>query len=285
MRIDAHQHFWNIKRGDYGWITPEIPVLYRDFLPEDLRPHLRQQQIDATILVQAAPTIEETEYILELAANEPDIAGVVGWLDLEHPDFRMQLAKLRQHPKFVGLRIMIQEMENPEQLLAPAFIQTLTWLAGEGLPIDLLVLSHQLPVLAKMLEQVPGLRGVVDHLAKPPIASGQLEPWRSHLAKIAGYPGIYCKLSGMVTEAAANWAASDFRDYIEAALELFGAERILFGSDWPVCLLAAEYADTIELLMETLHDRLSPAELDALFGGNAITFYRLDRQTDGGAEQ
>ncbi|WP_179218485.1 amidohydrolase [Saccharibacillus sp. O23] len=283
MRIDAHQHFWKIERNDYGWITPEIPVLYRDFLPDDLRPELREQKIDATVLVQAAPTLEETEYILELAAHEPFVAGVVGWLDPEHPDFREQYNKLREHPKFVGLRVMIQEMEDSAKLLSPPFLQALSLFAEEDLPVDLLVLPHQLPHLEEMLDRVPGLRGVVDHLAKPPIASGEIEPWRSRMAEIARHPGICCKLSGMVTEAAADWKAEDFRTYIETVLELFGPERIMFGSDWPVCLTAATYADTVELLLGALRERLSAEEIDAAFGTNAARFYKLNFLSDGGA--
>lgn len=284
VRIDAHQHFWKIERNDYGWITPEIPVLYRDFLPDDLRPELREQKIDATILVQAAPTLEETEYILELAAHEPFVAGVVGWLDPEHPDFKEQYKKLREHPKFVGLRIMIQEMEDSAKLLSPPFLQALSFLSEEDLPVDLLVLPYQLPHLAEMLERVPGLRGVIDHLAKPPIASGEIEPWRSRMAEIARHPGICCKLSGMVTEASTDWKPEDFRIYIETVLELFGPERILFGSDWPVCLTAATYADTVELVLGTLRERLSSHEIDAAFGTNAATFYKLNVQSDGGAK-
>ncbi|MNO42717.1 Amidohydrolase [compost metagenome] len=276
MRIDAHQHYWKIARNDYGWITSEIPVLFRDYLPSDLAPHLQKHGISRTILVQAAPTVEETGYILGLSDQADSIAGVVGWLDLENPSYKAQYRRFREHQKFTGIRVMIQEMDDPGILLSTPYVEALSYFAEEDLPVDLLVLADQLPQLAELLERVPGLRGVIDHLAKPPIASGRLEPWRSHMAEIAQHPGIYCKLSGMVTEAdPQGWTQEDFAAYVRGVLDLFGPERLMFGSDWPVCLMAATYDEVIEVLRQILQERLSPQEMEPIFGANAARFYKL----------
>ncbi|OKP95238.1 amidohydrolase [Paenibacillus sp. P46E] len=284
MRIDAHQHFWKIDRDDYGWITPEIPVLFRDYLPPDLEPHLQKHGISHTIVVQAAPTVEETEYILELSEKTDSIAGVIGWLDLENPSFKAQYRRLCEHPKFTGIRVMIQEMDDPGILLSTPFLEALSYFAEEDLPVDLLVLADQLPQLIELLKQVPGLRGVIDHLAKPPIASGRLEPWRSYMAEIAQHPGMYCKLSGMVTEAdPQDWAQKDFTAYVHGVLDLFGPERLMFGSDWPVCLMAATYDEVMGVLRLALQERLSLQEMEPVFGANAARFYKLNSLYIGGS--
>ncbi|MEK4007779.1 amidohydrolase family protein [Paenibacillus sp. FSL H3-0333] len=283
MYIDAHQHYWKIDRDDYGWITPEIPVLFRDYLPADLEPELMKHGISRTIVVQAAPTVEETEYILELSGQAESVAGVIGWLDLASPSFQAEFERLSRHPKFTGLRVMIQEMADPGVLLTRPYIEALSYLAERDVPVDLLVLADQLPQLIEMLEQVPGLRGVIDHLAKPPIASGSLEPWRSQMAEVAGHPGIYCKLSGMVTEAdPQGWKQEDFTAYVHAVLELFGPERVMFGSDWPVCLMAATYEEVVGILRTALQGRLSTEEMEPVFGANAVRFYKLDSLIIGG---
>jgi len=277
MRIDAHQHFWTIDRKDYGWITPEIPVLFRDYLPSDMESHLQKHGIGKTVLVQAAPTIEETEYILELSETTDFVAGVVGWLDLDTPQYKEQYLRFCKHPKFIGFRVMIQDMEDPNKVLSSAYLEALSYFAEQDVPVDLLVLANQLPQLVQLLERVPQLRGVVDHLAKPPIASGVMEPWRSHMAEIARYPNIYCKLSGMVTEAdPQRWKKEDFTAYVHETLDLFGPERLMFGSDWPVCLLAATYDEVVDIFRQALQDRLSPEAFEAVFGGNAAKFYKLD---------
>lgn len=276
MRIDAHQHFWKIERNDYGWITPELPVLFRDYGPSDLEPHLRKHGIGKSILVQAAPTLEETEFILELSEKADFIAGVVGWMDLADSSYRKQYERFCQHPKFIGFRVMIQEMEDPNLVLSSAYVDALSYFAEQDVPIDLLVLANQLPQLVRLLERVPRLRGVVDHLAKPPIASGVIEPWRSHMSEIARQLKIYCKISGMVTEAGRNhWNKEDFTAYVHETLDLFGPERVMFGSDWPVCLLAATYDEVVDLFRYTVQDRLSPEETEMVFGGNAAKFYKL----------
>lgn len=276
MRIDAHQHYWKIDRDDYGWITPKLPILYRDYLPEHLLPHLKAHQLDGTIVVQAAPTLAETDYILSLADSSETILGVVGWLDLNDKDHRTYYERFRKHPKFVGFRIMIQEMADASSILEPHFVKALQSYANDDIPIDLLVVSHQLESLVNLLDQVPGLRGVIDHIAKPRIADGIIEPWLNHMKEIAKHPNIYCKLSGMVTEADHQaWKPEHFTAYIGAILDLFGSKRVLFGSDWPVCLLAASYDQMVDVLQQALPDTWGPEEVERLFGENAKEFYKL----------
>lgn len=276
MRLDAHQHYWNIKRNDYGWITPELPILYRDYLPDHLAPHLKAHQLDGSIVVQAAPTLAETDYILSLAETSETILGVVGWLDLNDREHRTHFERFRKHPKFVGFRIMIQEMADASDILKPHFVKALQTYAQEDVPIDLLVVSHQLEPLVKLLDLVPGVRGVIDHIAKPKIAAGIIEPWLSQMKEIAKHQNIYCKLSGMVTEAdLQKWQPEDFTVYIRSIIDLFGSERILFGSDWPVCLLAASYDQMVNVLQQALPSAWGQHELDRLFGENAKEFYKL----------
>lgn len=276
MRIDAHQHYWSIERGDYGWITPEIPVLYRDFLPEDMEPHFINHQLDGTIVVQAAATLAETDYLLELSETTDSIIGVVAWLDLADPHYRSHYEKFASHPKFVGFRVMIQEMSDANAVLEPHFVEALTFFAEQDVPVDLLVVSHQLEPVVLLLEKVPGLRAVIDHIAKPRIREGVVEPWQSQMQQIASHPNIFCKLSGMVTEADHNnWKPSDFSAYISGVLEWFGPHRVMFGSDWPVCLLAATYNEVIEILQEAIPASWSEVERERLFGLNAKEFYKL----------
>jgi L-fuconolactonase len=276
MRIDAHQHYWKIQRDDYGWITPEIPVLYKDFLPHDLLPHLKEHRLDRTILVQAAATLDETEYLLSLSETSDTIGGVVGWLDLNHADYRKHYERFSAHPKFLGFRVMIQEMQDPNNILASYFVEALTYFAKNDVPVDLLVLSHQLPALVKLLERVPGLRGVIDHIAKPRIAEGEFEPWAGYMKEIAGHPGIYCKLSGMVTEANHQaWKPEDFTLYIHHVIHIFGTQRIMFGSDWPVCLLSASYDEVVDVLQNALPETMTEVDEERIFGLNAKQFYKL----------
>ncbi|MFE6076581.1 amidohydrolase family protein [Paenibacillus sp. NPDC057886] len=276
MRIDAHQHYWKINRGDYGWITPKLPLLYRDYLPIDLEPLLNKHQFDGSIIIQAAPTLEETEYILSLADESESVLGVIGWLDLFSTDHRRRYDKLRRHPKFKGFRIMIQDMPDATRILEPAFVNALRDYAAEELPVDLLLTSKQMEPVLELLQQVPDLRGVIDHLAKPPIHSGELEHWSYYLAKMSAFPSIYCKLSGMVTEASQEgWEKEDFVPYVRQVINLFGPERVMFGSDWPVCLQAAEYDEVLNILLHALPEDWEEHERERLFGGNAKEFYKL----------
>lgn len=276
MRIDAHQHYWRIERGDYGWITPDTPELYRDFLPEDLRPLLKKNDLDGSVVVQAAPTIEETEFLLTLAANHESILGVVGWLDLFDPNHRRHFERFCQHEKFLGFRMMIQEMPDSSRILDEALITALRGYEKEDVPVDLLVLSSQLEHTVQMLHQVPNLRGVIDHIAKPRVRDMEMDSWLQAMREIACFPNIYCKLSGLVTEGDhLNWKTQDFIPYIHHVLQLFGPDRVMFGSDWPVCLLAAEYDEVVQLLQEAVPAQWGKSEQNKLFGLNAKEFYKL----------
>jgi len=276
LRIDAHQHYWKINRGDYGWITPHITTLYKDFLPDDLMLHLQEHQIEQTILVQAAPTIEETEFLLELSNENESIAGVVGWLDLEKPNYQTQFSQFEKHPKFLGFRLMIQDMPDETVILKEDYIGSLRYFAEKDVPIDLLFVHHQLPAVIQLLEKVPNLRGVVDHIGKPNIAQQVFDPWKNEISQIAKYKNIYCKLSGMITEAEQDqWKLDDFTVYIQHIISEFGVDRIMFGSDWPVCLLAGSYDDVVRILEHSLPKNISEADVNKLFGENAKRFYKL----------
>ena len=276
MRIDAHQHYWKLERGDYGWLTPALGILYRDYLPADLKPHLEREGIDRTVVVQAAPTVAETEFLLDLAESEPSIAGVVGWLDMEAADFEATLDRLRARPKFCGIRPMIQDIADDDWMLRPAVQRAFAAVQERGCTFDFLTFPRHLPRVLRVLDEFPQLRCVVDHLSKPPIKSGELEPWRTDLARVAAHPTVWCKLSGMVTEADhRNWRPADLVPYVRHAVACFGWERVMFGSDWPVCLLAADYSRVVAALVEALGEELTPEREALIFGANAARFYGL----------
>ena len=276
MRIDAHQHFWAAARGDYGWLTPDMTSLYRDFLPHDLQTHVNRHALDGTILVQAAPTVAETEFLLALSERSETVHGVVGWIDIENSACLQEFERFSGHPKFVGFRVMIQDMKDPARILQQGVIAKLFEFADRKVPIDLLVKHNQLPIVLKLLKQVPHLRGVIDHLGKPPIASGVVEPWMTDMRDIAQYANLYCKLSGMVTEALSdNLTPDQFIPYAHHVLSVFGADRVLYGSDWPVCLLAGTYDSVYELAGAVLPEDLTEGDRANIFGYNARTFYSL----------
>ncbi len=276
-RIDAHQHYWKLDRGDYAWLTPEYGPLYRDFLPQDLRPYLDSCGISKTIVVQAAPTVEETEFLLKLADNHPSIAGVVGWLNLESDDFPAKLQRMSRHPKFVGIRPMLQDLPQDDWILRRQVVDNVAIIVEQEIPMDILVFPRHLPYISRLLQMFPKLHGVIDHLAKPPIHARVLEPWRSLIAEIAEYPSVMCKLSGMVTEADhENWKPSDLRPYVEHVLSVFGPDRVMFGSDWPVCTAVADYETVYQTLQDLLPKDLSHEKWDLIFGGNAARFYGIE---------
>lgn len=227
--IDAHHHLWQIRRYDYGWITPETPVLGRDYMPVHLAPELRAAGVARTVLVQTFHSEAETRWFLQLADQHPFIAGVVGWSDLTDPDLGARLDALA-HPKLVGLRHVVQGEPDVDWLVHPAVIQGLKELERRGLSFDLLLLPQHLKHVPTLARALPALRMVIDHLAKPPIREGQLEPWARDLAAAAEHPNVFCKLSGMVTEADhAQWTVDDLRPYVAHALEVFGPVHVWFG--------------------------------------------------------
>ncbi|MCV0428869.1 MAG: amidohydrolase family protein [Roseibium sp.] len=273
-RIDAHQHFWALERGDYGWLTPELDVIYRDFLPRDLSPHLKQHSISGTVLVQAAPTLEETRFMLSLADENEIIKGVVGWVDFESPDAPNQIADLAAHPLLVGLRPMIQDIPDADWMLRNDLRPAYDALQSADLTFDALTLPHHLNNLQTLLDRYPGMRVVIDHGSKPLIRDGTIDDWAKSMTALARNTRANCKLSGLVTEAQDGWSVEDLRPYVDLLLETFGPERLIWGSDWPVCLLASSYERWLEAT-EMLLSSLTPDERNAVLGENAIRTYKL----------
>lgn len=272
MRIDAHHHLWEIERGDYGWLTPALGAIYRDFKPADLDPVLGRHGITATILVQAAPTEAETQYLLGLAQKHPVIAGVVGWTDFAFPDAAARIAALAKNRLLVGLRPMVQDIPDDDWLIRPSLAPAFEATARAGLVFDALVLPRHLSRLLGVADRHPDLAIVVDHLAKPPVASGELDPWRRDLAVLATRPNVFCKLSGLATEAMPDWLTEHLRPYVEHVLDCFGPGRVIWGSDWPVVNLAGGYARWMAATDELLAT-LPIGEREAVLGGNAQRVY------------
>ena len=272
--IDSHQHFWQVGRFDYPWMTPEVAVLCQDYLPPALEPILKRCGVAQTILVQASNSVDETRWLLSLADRNSFIAGVVGWVDLQADDVGRQLDQLA-HPKFKGVRHLVESETEDDWLARPGVIRGLGELAARELSYDLLVHTRHLKYAERVAQECPGLRLVVDHMAKPPIAHGEIDEWRSEIRKLAVYPNVFCKLSGLVTEANhEHWRASDLKPYVETALEYFGARRVMFGSDWPVCLLAASYDQVLETAQHLIAE-LSSEDRARVFAENAKGFYRI----------
>ncbi|MGX6447060.1 amidohydrolase family protein, partial [Patulibacter sp. S7RM1-6] len=279
MRIDAHQHFWDLGTGLYPHLEALPAPANRSYGPDDLEPQLAPAGIDATVLVQAAGEHADTTAMLEHARRRPWIAGVVGWLDLLDPaSVAAGLEAWAEEPLLVGLRHQIHDEPDPRWLLRPAVLESLDLLADQDVPFDVVaVLPEHLALIPEVAERVPGLRMVVDHLGKPPIADGGWEPWAMRLAEAAAVPGVHAKISGLDTAAdPARWTAADLRPYVDRALELFGADRLMFGGDWPVLTIVGDYAGVVRATEELLADR-ADAERDAVWAGTARRFYGLDR--------
>ena len=275
MRIDAHHHFWSYSAAEYPWIGKGMERLARDHLPKDLAPLTAAEGIDGTVAVQARQSLEESRWLLELAAANPLIRGVVGWVDLRSTHVVDQLRALAELPKFVGVRHVVQDEPDPRFLLGESFLHGIGKLATFGLTYDLLLYPHQLPAAVELVGRFPEQPFVLDHLAKPRIKAGELDLWRQDLKALAAHGNVFCKLSGLVTEADwQGWKRADFTPYLEVALEAFSPERLMFGSDWPVCTLAAEYADVVGIVTDFLAS-LAEAERESILGGNAIRFYSL----------
>ena len=273
MRIDAHQHFWRPDRADYGWLTSDLQPLYRDFLPADLKPLLEANGITQTLLVQAAPTLAETDFLLGLAQEHDFIAGVVGWVPLDHEDAPAMLERVAARPLLVGIRAMLQDLADDRWIAGSELAAPLARCAELGLAFDALVRPRHLAGLADMASAHGSLRIVVDHAGKPDIG-GDLAAWRSNMAELARLPNVWCKLSGLVTEARSPVSLDLLRPAVDTLLDLFGPGRLIWGSDWPVATLAVPYEQWLEWT-EALLAPLSADERAAIMGGNARTFYRL----------
>ncbi len=275
MRVDSHQHFWQIARGDYGWLNAaDHPKIARDYLPGDLTPLLAAGKIDRTILVQAAPTEAETAFLLELASRAPFVAGVVGWIDLNAVGAADGIARLAANPKVVGVRPMIQDIPDSEWMLRPALASAFAALKKNALRFDALVTPSHLPAVEKFLERHEGLAVVIDHGAKPDIAGAGLDLWRTSMRRIARTSRALCKLSGLASEAGPHWNADVLKPYVDVLLETFGPARLMWGSDWPVLNEVGDYAGWLNAV-ETLTAHLSAADCEQIFGGTAATFYGI----------
>jgi L-fuconolactonase len=274
--VDAHQHYWQVQRFDYGWPGQGVPALDRDYLPEDLEPQLRSAGVDHTILVQVLHLAEETAWMLDLAATHPTIAGVVGWVDLtREPDaVQREVESLRRDPGLVGIRHLVHEERDDAWLLRDEVQRGLSVLEELDVPFDLLLRPRHLPHVPRLSQRLPRLRMVIDHIAKPHIGEHLKEPWASGLKEAAENPNVWCKLSGMITEASHTaWTAYDLAPYVDTTLEAFGHDRVMYGSDWPVCTLAGSYEQVIGALRHVLGE-IDPDAEAAIFGGAALKFYR-----------
>jgi L-fuconolactonase len=275
MRIDAHQHFWRYNREEYGWIDDSMSRIRRNFLPADIEPELKRTEFDGCIAVQARQTLDETRWLLDLADSSPFILGVVGWVDLRSNKVRAELEELSSHPKLLGVRHMVQSEPDNRFLLQPEFLRGVSMLVEFDLTYDILIYPRQLPVATEFVQHFPRQGFVLDHLAKPLIKSGSVHPWDSNIRELAKCENVFCKMSGLVTESDwKSWKPEHIAPYLETALDCFGPERLMIGSDWPVCTVAASYSqvtDLVENFLSKYPDRVR----NAVLGGTAKTFWKL----------
>ena len=274
MIVDAHHHLWRLSRGDYGWLTPDLGPVWRDFEPADLAPLTARAGVAGGIVVQAAETEAETRFLLDLADVTPSILGVVGWTDFAAPDAPAAIAALARRPKLKGLRPMLQDLEDDDFILRAEADAALGALGTAGLRFEALVRPRHLRRLLTVRERHPDLPIIVNHAAKPDIAGGGWSPWAEDLAAVASDGRTVCKLSGLITEAGPDWSVERLRPYADHILDTFGPDRVMWGSDWPVALLAGSYAGWLEAAGRLLAS-LTPAEQAAILGGNAVRVYGL----------
>ena len=277
MKLDAHQHFWNYSAADYPWIGAGMERLARDYLPADLAAVAAAEGIRGSVAVQARQSLAESRWLLELADNSPFVRGVVGWVDLRSPEVGRQLGEFAPHPKFVGVRHVVQDEPDPRFLLGAEFVRGLEALHQFGLTYDLLLYPQQLPAAVELVARLPEQPFVLDHLAKPRIKlgakAGEFDSWRRDMLALAKHSYVCCKLSGLVTEAEwRGWKRADFTPFLDVALEAFSPGRLMFGSDWPVCLLSAEYAE-VAAIARDFFASLSADEQAAVWGETAKRFY------------
>lgn len=275
MRIDSHQHFWHYSPEEHNWMTESMSALKRDYLPGDLQPLLAQAGLRGAVAVQARQMLAETDWLLDLADQFDLIRGVVGWVDLRSPEVEAQLARYANRPKLKGVRHIVHDEPDDQFMLQPAFLRGLSLLAQYNLTYDLLLFPKHLPVAVKVVEQFPAQRFVLDHIAKPRIAQHLIAPWEADIRALASFENVYCKVSGMVTEAAwGQWEPDDFKPYLDVVFECFGPERLMFGSDWPVCTVSGPYASVLGLVDNYLQQFPAAAQ-EKVLGQNATDFYHL----------
>src|SRR5947207_463106 len=275
MHIDAHQHFWRYDRREYGWIDDSMVALRRDFLPADLKRELQRSGFQGCVAVQARQTLDETPWLLELAERAPFILGVIGWVDLRSPRLRFELKSFAGNSKLVGVRHVVQSEPDERFLLQPDFLRGIAMLEEFDLAYDILIYPRHLEAAAEFVARFPRQRFVLDHLAKPPIRSGEIDAWARGVHRLAALPNVLCKLSGLVTEADwRRWTLEQIRPYLDAAFDFFGPSRLMIGSDWPVCTLASDYARAMSVVTDYV-SHLSRDEREAVLGGNARRFWNL----------
>jgi L-fuconolactonase len=275
MKIDTHHHFWKYNNRDYVWIAAGMDKLRRDHLPADLLPVMTTTGITATVAVQARQCLEESAWLLQLADEYPFIRAVVGWVDLSSDRVIEQLETLAQHPKFRGVRHVVHDEPDDNFMLRESFLNGLSQLKRFGLTYDLLLFPRHLPIACDVVKRFPDQPFVLDHIAKPPVRAREMEPWASDLKRLAGFANVFCKISGLVTEAKwDSWKAQDFEPYLDVVLSAFGPHRLMIGSDWPVCTLAAEYTSVIKVETDYI-SRLSANEQHAILEQNPIEFYSI----------
>ena len=273
MRIDCHHHFWKYDPRELDWMGPGMETIRRDFFPEDLEPLLDSIDFDGAITVEARQLLKESDFLLELADKHDIVKGVVGWVDLRSPDVRDQLEKYAQHPKFCGVRHVLMDEPDREFMLHADFQRGIGYLAEFGLTYDLLILYHHLPTAIELVQKHPGQSFVVDHIGQPTIKEKMVSPWKEDLAKLARFDNVYCKLSGMVECAEwKNWKPEDFTPYLDAVIELFGTDRVMIGSNWPVCTLSGAFKPVMDIVINYI--RQFPEETrERILGGNCARFY------------
>ena len=274
MKIDAHQHFWHYSPATHGWITEEMKAIRKSFLPDDLASVLNANGVDGCVAVQADQTEAESQFLLDLAAKNPFIKAVVGWTDLKSDSLEARLEAYQSHELLKGFRHIAQG-QPAGFLIDPAFSNGIAKLNDFGFSYDILVFNNQLPEVVELMKKLPEMRLVLDHIGKPNIQAGEFAEWKLEIERLSGFEHLYVKLSGLVTEANwQQWQLSDFEPYIESILEAFGPDRIMFGSDWPVCLVAADYGQVLTIVNQYI-EKLSTAEQAAIMGENAERFYRI----------
>ena len=278
MRLDSHQHFWHYSPAEYLWISDRMAVLKRDFLPKALQPLLQSIHFDGCVAVQARQNLEETSWLLELAENHEFIKGVVGWVDLCSEKLPEQLLKFANHPKLLGVRHIVHDEPDDEFMLRPEFRRGISQLREFDLTYDLLLFPKHLKPAVQLVREFPEQPFVLDHIAKPMIAEGLLSPWQEDLRQLAKFPNVSCKLSGMVTETRwRQWQPADFHRYMDIVVEAFGPDRLMIGSDWPVCTVSGDYKPVMQLVID--YAEQFPVEVrTGIFGENCAHFYKIHPQ-------
>ncbi|MGA3347724.1 MAG: amidohydrolase family protein [Candidatus Sulfotelmatobacter sp.] len=275
MKIDTHQHFWKYNERDYVWMSTGMDKLRKDHLPADLLPLMQSAGVEATVAVQARQSLEESAWLLQLADEYPFIRGVVGWVDLCSERVVEQLEHFSQHPKFRGVRHVVHDESDDEFMLRPSFLKGLGQLKKFGMTYDLLLFPRHLPIACNVVKRFPDQPFVLDHIAKPPVRAREIEPWAGDLKRLAAFPNVFCKISGLVTEGKwDSWKAQDFDPYLDVVLNVFGPHRLMIGTDWPVCTLAAGYKSVIDLEAGYI-SKLSADEQYAILQKNPVAFYSI----------